>query len=69
MQIAHPRRSDILRELKKRSDAAGIFAYRIELLSHDQLGWDARFDVAGGNAPYELKFLQIVSAIREEFGP
>ena len=68
MKISHPRHCAILDEIAKRCRAAEINFYRIELLPDDSKGWDARFDVANGNAPHELTFLRIVNAVRDEYG-
>jgi hypothetical protein len=71
MLIDHPKRDEILTELGARSRAAGIPYYHLELLPDREFGWDARFKVANParQAEWELAFLRIVQAMRDEYGP
>ena len=67
MKIKHPRRAEILDMLGQRCREAEINYYRLELIDDPAKGWDARFDAASGNAPYELQFMQIVDRVRSQF--
>lgn len=71
MIIDHPKRTEILTDLGNRCRSAGIPYYHLELLPDREFGWDARFKTAipTRQAGWELTFLRIVQAMRDEYGP
>ena len=69
MLIDHPKHEQILTEIVTRCRMAGMVIYLTELVPDREKGWDARFKAEGHRqAEYELAFLRIVNAVRDEFG-
>lgn len=69
MLINHHKHAEILSEIVTRCRKAGMVIYLTELVTDREKGWDAIYKAEGHRqAEYELAFLRIVNAVRDEYG-